>query len=129
LDQVYPLFAAKESGRYEIHVTDANGFTTYRNFDLLPDVASKINPIMSTSLVETGENISTHLVTILDQYDNPANGEIYTLEMSLIGGGLVFDTNGETTVSYNIVDGYKAFRLRSTDVASNNTLRFTLKNI
>jgi len=84
---------------------------------------------MSTSLVETGENISTHLVTILDQYDNPANGEIYTLEMSLTGGGLVFDTNGETTVSYNIVEGYKAFRLRSTDVASNNTLRFTLKNI
>jgi len=104
LKDVYPFHSASASGRYEIYITDARGFKSYRNFDLFADVASRIDPILSTSVVETGGNVSTHLVTVLDQYDNPAAGEIYTLDISIEGDGVVFESNNETSISYSIVE-------------------------
>ncbi len=129
LSSAYPLFTASRSGRYELSVIDATNFKTYRTIEVLPDTAKTLDAVISTNIVETGGNISTHLLTILDQFNNPATGEVYTVEMSIDGWWLVFDTNGEKKVSYNIIQWYKAFRLRSTDIEANNTLKLTLKNI
>ena len=49
--------------------------------------------------------------------------------MQLNGRGLVFDTTGNDEVSYQIAEGYKAFRLKSTQRDDDNTLSLTLKNL
>jgi len=129
LNQVFPIFAAQKSWRYDLKVTDGLWFVSQRSFDIRPDSATSINAILATNLVETGWNISTHLFTILDQYDNPASWEIYSVDISISGGGLEFVESGDTEISYNVIDGYKAFRLRSTDTQADNTLNFVVKNI
>jgi hypothetical protein len=55
-------------------------------FDILAETATKIETRLGTNIIETGGNISTHMVSILDRYDNAANGDVYTIAMSLDGG-------------------------------------------
>lgn len=125
----YAFFNARDSGRYEIKITDASGFTTTKILEVLPDTAVDMDVILSTSLMETGGNLSTHIVTLKDRFGNPATGELYTLDMEIDGRGVIFDTNGDDTVQYQIAEGYKAFRLKSTKNEDENTLSFVLKNI
>lgn len=68
-------------------------------------------------------------MTLKDRFGNPASGELYTLDMDIDGDGIVFDTNADDTVQYQIAEGYKAFRLKSTKDEDENTLNFVLKNI
>lgn len=129
LGSVLPVFAGSRSGQYIVQIRDSFDFVSERSFTILPDTATTIDPTISTNVIETGWNISTHLFTILDRYDNPANGEIYSVEMSLSGWWLEFAESWEREIEYNVVDGYKAFRLRSTDEAVNNTITFRLRNL
>jgi hypothetical protein len=96
---------------------------------VLPEIAQEVDMNLSTTLMEAGGSITTHLASLLDEYENLAQGEIYTLELSLTGESLVFDENGEQEIVYNTVEGYKAFQLRSTDQSGNTTLRFRLKDM
>ncbi len=40
----------------------------------------------------------------------------------------MFDGDDSKSISYQVLDGFKAFRLLSTDKSDENTLTFTLKN-
>lgn len=48
--------------------------------------------------------------------------------MDISGKGLVFDTTGNDTVRYQVLEGYKAFRLKSTQDDANNVLKMVLKD-
>ena len=85
LSQPYGFLIAKSSGRYDLKVTDASGFVAYRTFDVLPDIATNMDVVLSTTLQETGGNIATHIVTVQDKFGNPATGSMYTLDMNLNG--------------------------------------------
>ena len=87
-----------------MQITDSSRFQTTKRIDILPDLAASINTTLSTSLVENGGNISTHLVTIVDRYDNPVRGDIYTLDIDINGDGVVFEENDTSEISYEIVE-------------------------
>lgn len=129
LSDVYPLLNLTRAWRYEVHIRDAQRFHSYRVFDVLSDSATSIETSLWTNIVETGGNISSHVVSILDAYGNAATWEIYTIDMSLSGGGLVFDDNGSDEIEYQVIEWYKAFRLKSTDLDSENTLNIEVKNL
>lgn len=129
LQSVYGLLNISTSWRYEVHVRDSESFHSYRIFDVLPDSATRIDTILWTNIIETWGNISTHLVNILDPYWNAASWEIYTVSLSLNGNGLEFTDNGEKNIEYQVIDGYKAFRLTSTEIEDNNTLEIEVKNL
>lgn len=129
LKDVYPLLNLSRSGNYEMHIRDSDGFHSYRVFDILAEVATKIETTLWSNIMETGGNISTHILTVLDRYDNAATGDIYTIEMSLEWGWLVFDDNGEDEIEYQIVEWYKAFRLKSTGKDKINTLNIRVSDV
>jgi len=129
LESVYGLLNISRSWRYEVHLRDSENFHSYRIFDVLPDSANSIDTVLGTNIIETGGNISTHLINILDQYNNPASGEIYTVSLSLSGDGLVFTDNKQKDIEYNVIEWYKAFRLTSTDEEDNNTLEIEVRNL
>ncbi|NDK10028.1 VCBS repeat-containing protein [Candidatus Gracilibacteria bacterium] len=122
------IYGAKTAGVYEIEVRDGTGFVSVRNFEVLPKAASVLDVNISTTLIETDGNISTHLVSALDSLGNLASGELYEVNMEIQGGGLVFEDNGTDKITSQIIEGYKPFRLRSTNRASNNTLSVELRN-
>ena len=68
----YAFFNARESGRYEVRITDASGFIATKILEVLPDIAVDMEVVLSTSLMETGGNLSTHIVTLKDRFGNPA---------------------------------------------------------
>jgi uncharacterized repeat protein (TIGR01451 family) len=129
IENVYSLLNITRSGRYEAHVRDSDGLHSYRIFDVIAEKATKVETILGSNIIETGGNISTHILTILDRYDNAATGDIYTIEMSLDGWGLVFDDNGEEEIEYQTVEWYKAFRLKSTSKDRINTLNISVKDV
>jgi uncharacterized repeat protein (TIGR01451 family) len=129
IGDVYSLLNLSKSGRYEAHIRDSDGFHSYRVFDVIAEKATKIETILWSNIIETWWNISTHILTVLDRYDNAATGDIYTIEMSLDGGGLVFDDNGEEEIEYQIVEWYKAFRLKSTSRDEINTLTISVTDV
>lgn len=50
----YAFFNARESGRYEVRITDASGFMATKILEVLPEVAVDMDVVLSTSLMETG---------------------------------------------------------------------------
>lgn len=129
LSSVIPLFAARKSGTYELKIRDALGAQTLKILEITPDKAKNIQATLSTNIAQIGGNISTHIFTIQDAFDNLASGQIYTVDIDINGRWLVFAENNSSSISYNIAEGYKAFQLKTTDIAANNTLRFTLKDL
>ena len=98
------LFAAEVSGRYELVVRDNDGFVSHKKIDILPDVASKIRPTLSTNIVQTGDNISTHLYTLEDQLGNPASREVYRVKIDIEGAGLVFEENKQREIEHTLIE-------------------------
>jgi len=129
LDTVQWLFAAQKSGIYELYVTDNYGSKTYKRLDILADIATDLDIILGSNVVETWWNISTHFFTITDKFENPASGELYIVDAEISGDGLVFEENGENSISYTIGEWYKAFRLKSTEDTWLANLSFSLKDL
>ena len=128
LTEVYPLFSAREAWSYTVTLRDSLWLTTYKNIDVLPEEADSILPTLWTNVMETGSNISTHIFTVTDEYGNPATSEIYSVDIEIEGNWLKFQENGTKNISYQVLDGFKAFRLLSTDTVADNVLTFTLRD-
>ncbi len=120
------LWAFKESGLSLIEIKDATGFIIKKQITFLPDIAVKIEPKLSTNLMEKGWVITTHVFSIYDQYNNPAAGEVYTVEAEISGNSVVFE-DGTKKQTFQLYDAYKAFRLKTTPLAGNSNITFTLK--
>ncbi|USN58023.1 MAG: hypothetical protein H6767_06840 [Candidatus Peribacteria bacterium] len=63
--------------------------------------------------MQTGGNITTNIVTIFDQYDNPVTGQYFTLKLSLDDDILSFKENNSQELELTTFEGYRAFQLQS----------------
>ena len=76
--------------------------TAKRMFHVLPGNPSRLQVDMSTTIVEAGNNISTHLIQLYDAHDNITAGQPYNVTISINGGGVVFDQNSDSELSLQI---------------------------
>ncbi len=120
------LWAFKDSWIYSLEIKDATGFILKKTLTLLPDIATKIEPKLSTNLMEKWGAITTHVFSIYDKYDNPTQAELYTVEAEISWNSVVFE-DGTKKQIFQVYDGYRAFRLKTTPVAGNANITFSLK--
>lgn len=126
LDSPKSLWKFKEAWVYHIEIKDSKWFIIKKQISFLPDTAVKIEPKLSTNLMEKGGVITTHVFSIYDQFENPAQGEIYTVEAEIDWGSVVFE-DGSKKQTFQLYDGYKAFRLKTTPLSWNANITFSLK--
>jgi hypothetical protein len=118
----------KKAGEYTFIFTDAAKNNYTKKIRLLPLEAVKWTVQLWSTIVESGGSVSTSAFTLLDTFDNVAIGDPYTIEASLNDNSLQFFENGKDTFQFQTVEGYRAFRLKSTENTWKNTLRFTVYN-
>lgn len=123
-----PLSAIQTSGTLDILVTDSSGYSAKKTIDFTPSIPSQLDIQLGTSVSQTGGNLTTHLVSFLDRFGNVTSGDIYTLDMSISGGGVEFYDTRDDVFSTKTVEGYKIFRLNSTSREANSTINFSLKD-
>ncbi|PID86452.1 hypothetical protein CSB08_00530 [Candidatus Gracilibacteria bacterium] len=130
LDTFEGLLAIKEAGVYDIEIIDNQGLKVNKQIVFLPEEPFELDIKLGSSIIENGGNITTNLVTILDKFGNIVSGKHLNLDINIGSNVLVFKENGKSDISYKLYEGYKAFRLQSTDSEINNTnkIRFTLKD-
>lgn len=129
MSNLYPLTQSRESWRYELLLRDAWGRITRRVFDVFPETAERLEVSLSTTIVEAWNNISTHLAHFYDRFDNIASGHSYTLEMSIVWDGIVFENNNSRQLTLQVFEGFRPFRLKSTWQAWQNQIQFVLRDI
>ena len=129
IGDLYPLAAIRESWRYEIQLRDNAGFFTKRVIDIFPRVANRLEVDMSTTLIETWNNITTHVAHFYDVYDNIASWKQYSLEMRIDWNGIVFENNNSKELTLQVIDWFRPFRLKSTELAWQNQIQFTLRDL
>ncbi len=125
-NSAFPLWDFKEAGVYRFEIKDSTGFIIKKYITILPDTAVKIEPQLSTNLMEKWWVITTHVFSIYDQYDNPASGEFYTVEAEISGNSVVFENN-QKKQTFQVYDAYRAFRLQSTPISGDSNITFRLK--
>lgn len=128
IGDIYPLTQARESGRYELLLRDAGGRITQRVFDVFPNSAARLEIDMSTTIVEAWNNISTHLAHFYDRFDNIASGQSYSLEMNIEGDGIIFENNNSRSLTLQVFEWFRPFRLKSTSQAWQNQIQFILRD-
>nr|MDD3720153.1 VCBS repeat-containing protein [Candidatus Gracilibacteria bacterium] len=114
---------------YNLVVEDKYGFKFSKKFTVKPEKANSAEITLGTSILETGNVVTTHFLTIYDKFKNPVSGEFYNIEGSISGDGLLFDENSKKNITFQTIEGYKAFRLKSTDNEGNNTISFKIKDV
>lgn len=122
------LFSLIHSGEYTLHITDNLGNVFERQFQLLPDVATTGDIILGSNIIEKGGAVSTSVITLYDRFGNVANGEMYTLSWDISGNSLRFYENDNTSYEIPTLEGYKAFRMVSTNREGNATITFDIQN-
>jgi len=128
LEGFKPLAAIKTSGSLDFVIRDASGYVANKTLEFLPEVASRIDVELWTTVSQTGGNLTTHIVTLKDKFDNIASWELYNLDMDISGGGLEFYDTKDESFSTKTVEWYKIFRLETTSRQASNSINFTLKN-
>ncbi len=120
------LAALESAGWYTILISDSEGMSSKKEFDILPNVATNINVDISASVAEAWWAITTNLFTIYDDYDNPTTGSLYRVEASIFGNGLEFSPSTEKNLSVETFEWYSPFRLKTTGSAGVNKITFDL---
>ena len=108
-----PLLWLKKSWSYSLEITDSNWFKTTKNFELLADLPNSVDINLSTSVLQTGWNISTNFVTIFDKFLNPVIWNFYDLEFTINWDSVSFLDNWTNKLSTTTYEWYKIFRLKS----------------
>ncbi|MDD5769409.1 MAG: hypothetical protein PHE25_00425 [Candidatus Gracilibacteria bacterium] len=116
----------KETGTFNIEIKDKSGFIIKKEIDIIPDVAVKIDPKLSTTLMEKSGVITTNVFSIYDKYGNPTVGDSYNVEASISGNSLTFG-DGTTSGDFRVYEGFKLFRLKSTSNSGDSSITFKLK--
>lgn len=122
------LWVYKTTGEYEITFTDSSGNTVKKNFSIAPEVATRADISLGTNIISDGGNVSTNLISLYDMYDNVTIWNIYSVEGTIQGDGVLFYENNSKSLSFSTLEWYRAFRLKSTDTAWFNTLEFVFKD-
>ena len=120
------LFSLSESGTYTIEVTDRYNYQVKKEIELLPLAPTQIQVGLGSNVIEASESITTNLFTLLDSFGNVASGELYNVDLSITGNGLLFQENKTKALSFSTLEWFKAFRLQSTTSEDTNTLNFVV---
>lgn len=128
LDPYLALPPIEKSWKIEISVVDASGYQATKTIEYRPTVPSQLDVELGTTISETWGNLTTHILTILDRFENVVSGEVYNLDLEIDGDGLVFQETGDRDISTNTIEWYKIFRTLSTDETDQNTLNFQLRD-
>ncbi|MDD2907859.1 MAG: VCBS repeat-containing protein [Candidatus Gracilibacteria bacterium] len=123
-----PLFSLKEAGTYTLKIKDNFGSLTQKTFEVLPSNPVKLDLNLSTNYLQKGGSLSTNYITILDKFDNPVSGEFYDLKMNIDGNSLLFVDNDKTDFTTTTYEGYKIFRLKTTDKSGKSTVNISLNS-
>jgi hypothetical protein len=114
LSNFYPAFALEKAGNYTIQIKDAAGSQLQKNITVLPDTPNSLDLNLGSTVVQSKQSlitddrfdgaVSTSVVTILDQYDNPVSGTSFTLDMDISGGGLIFEDTQDADASVSVFE-------------------------
>ncbi len=122
-----PIWSINKSGEYILEITDSAWLKFKKEFFVKADIPTRMKVDLSTSIMETWGNITTHLLSLYDKYDNIAAWELYDLEVWIIWNWVKF-IDSKLKSKLNIFEGYKNFRLKSTNIEDTNTIQFILKD-
>lgn len=126
LPSTYNLWSFKSSGTFHLEIKDKFWFLVKKEIEILPWVAVKIDPSLSTSLIEKDWVITTNVFTIYDKYGNPTVWDTYDVSVNISGGSVVFD-DGLSKRDFSVYEWYKPFRLKTTDKSGPSSISFRLK--
>ena len=126
LSSFIPLLAVQKSGTYDVKITNARWMTTNKELQILPGIATDLDVQLSTTVKEVDGNITTHVFTILDRFQNPTTGKLYTVNAKILWGWVEFQNKALSEQTFTTLEAYRAFRLKSTDKASVNKINFDL---
>lgn len=114
LNSFHPIFALQTSGNYTIAITDNAGSQLQKNITITPDAPESLELNLGSTVVQSKQSlitddrfdgaVSTSVVTILDQYDNPVSGTTFTLDMDISGGGLIFEDTQDADASVSVFE-------------------------
>jgi hypothetical protein len=85
-------------------VIDASGYQASKTIEYSPAIPSQLDVELGTTISETGGNLTTHILTIFDRFENVVSGEVYNLDLEIDGDGLVFQETGDTDISTNTIE-------------------------
>ncbi|MCP4523052.1 MAG: hypothetical protein GY828_02425, partial [Candidatus Gracilibacteria bacterium] len=131
-DDIKPYFeipAIRESGFYTLDIVDSKGYKVKKSLEVSPNSPDHFKIDLGANMLQTGGAVSSNVVTILDKFDNPVIGTTYTVDINVSGNGLVFQNSGETSSSTQVIEGYKIFRLMTTDTKGKHSVDITLKDL
>ncbi|MFK7780230.1 MAG: VCBS repeat-containing protein, partial [Candidatus Gracilibacteria bacterium] len=122
------LFSIEKSGSYTIEIVDNEGYRTTKNIELIPEVPNYVDIQLGSTVMQTGGNVSTNFLAIYDEYLNITTGEFYDIDIEIDGRGVEFLDNNSDTLSTSTFEGYKIFRLKSTDTEGINDINVKISN-
>lgn len=123
------LFWLDETWDYKIEIIDNDWYKTTSNIYVVPSDPNSLEVNLWTNVIEKWWNISTHLVNILDSYWNVVSWIPYKLDIDINWDSIVFEENSDKSISYSLLEWYRAFRLKSTDNAWISNLSFKLRDL
>jgi hypothetical protein len=131
INSFIPLTTLREAWSYNIEISDDDWFKTVKNIELLAKTPHSVEIRLGSSVMETWWNVSTSVVTILDEYDNPVSGEFYDLTMSIESGNSTAFLDSESEIlETRTFEWYKIFRLKSSETLEwDNTIKVQVKDI
>lgn len=113
INGTYSLWSFKESGSYILEIKDRAWSIIKKEIEIIPDIAIKIEPNLSTTLLEKWWVITTNAFTIFDKFWNPTIGDTYQVEASISWDSLTFE-DGNKKMDFQVLEWYKPFRLKTT---------------
>ncbi len=120
-----PLPAFSQAWEYVLRFRDWVWRTWERVFHVLPAETQKLEVHLWTNLQEKGWVMTTHMVSLLDEYGNLTSWRNETVEIFLDGESVTFE-DGTKSKKYQIYEGFKKFTLKSTQKSWQTQIKFTL---
>ena len=118
-----PVYSNTIAWNYKIEITDNDGFKVSKDFDIVAGIPTNLDIKLWSSVLEKGWALTTNIVTIYDEYDNPVTWEFLDIDLKILGDSILFAENNEKNLSFNTIEWFRAFRLLSTDQASISRLQ------
>lgn len=123
------LFSIKKSWSYTIEIVDSEWYKTIKNIELIPEIPNYIDIELSTSVMQTGWNVSTNFITLYDEYSNLTTWKFYDIELDIDWNWVEFLDNEADNLKTSTFEWYKIFRLKSTDNEWDNKINVKISDI
>ena len=126
--EIISLWNFQKSWMYKVVIVDNNWYKIIKEIFLLPEIPSKLDVILWSSVMETEGSITTNIVTIFDEYGNIVSWDIYNIDLNINWDGILFKSNNEKELNLSTFEWYKTFDLISSDYKEINTIDISIKN-